>query len=87
MLLDEQRVDQIKKTFKAVYEFKELARGHNASASDQMKGLVESLSTDKEERKVLKKVMKKAYVEWKESNSGEEDTLTEALQVIEKLNG
>jgi hypothetical protein len=85
MLLDEKRVSQIKEVFKSVSEYKELAKGHNATATSNMKGLIESLSADKAERKELKKIMKKAYKEWEEKASGEADSITEALAIVEKL--
>ena len=85
MLIDDERKKQISEVFKGVAEYKELARGHNSTATSMMKGLVESLSADKKERKTISKVLKKAYKEWVEAQKGEEDTLTEAIDLLEKL--
>jgi hypothetical protein len=68
-----------------MFDYKELAKEHNATASELMKGLVESMSKDKEEKKEVGKIMKKAYREWVENLQGEKDTITEALQVVDSI--
>ncbi len=85
MVLDNAKKEQILETFKKISEYKELSRGHNVAASDQMKGLVESLSADKQERKTIKKILSKALREWEEKQKGEEDTIVEALEVLEQI--
>lgn len=85
MVLDDMKKEQILETFKTISEYKELAHDHNAAASDQMKGLVESLSADKQERKTIKKILTKAMREWREKQKGEEDTIVEALEVLEQI--
>lgn len=85
MLIDEQRKEQIVEVFKQVAEYKDLAKGHNATASELMKGLVESMSTSKKERKTIAKIMKKSFSEWLSTQKGEEDTLTEAVDLLEKI--
>lgn len=85
MLIDDERKKQISEVFKGITEYKELAKGHNSTATSMMKGLVESLSADKKERKTIAKVLNKTYREWVEAQKGEEDTLTETIDLLEKL--
>jgi hypothetical protein len=85
MVIDDARKTQIQEVFKQILDYKELVKDHNAIASSLMKGLVESLSKDKQERKELKKILTKAFKEWKEDISGEPDTITEALEIVSKI--
>lgn len=85
MLIDDQRLDQIKEVFKQVYEYQELAKNHSATSRELMKGLVESITVDKKERKEVKKILSKAFKEWVEDAQGEPETTVQALEVAEKL--
>ena len=85
MLIDEQRKEQIVEVFKQVSEYQEMARGHRSTATELMKGLVESMSASKQERKTIAKILKKALKEWLSAQKGEEDTLTEAVDLLEKI--
>ena len=85
MIIDEQRKEQILGVFRTVYEYDTLAKEHRATATENMKGLVDSMTADSFERKNLMKVMRKAYKEWKESIEGTPDTLSETVLLLEAL--
>jgi len=82
MILDDQKKEQITGVFKAVYGLKDEAKTLNATASDNMKALAESMSTEPEEVKLIKKSLAKAYKEWVSVKEGEPDTLMDALDII-----
>lgn len=85
MVIDESKKTQIVETFKAVRAFKDEAKDLTGSATDAMKRLIESFSVDKEEQKIIKKAMSKAYKEWSEEQDGEEDSLEDTLTILEAL--
>jgi uncharacterized protein YoxC len=82
MVIDEQRVEQIKSVFKAVWDLKDQAKELNATATENMKALAESMSTEPEEIKTLKKSLAKAYKEYVSIKEGEPDSLMDALDII-----
>lgn len=85
MQIDEQRKEQILGVFKTVYEYRTMSKENNATATENMNGLVESLTADKGEQKVLKKAMNKAYKEWVEEIEGTEDSLSDAIEILEAI--
>lgn len=85
MVLDEQKVKQIGDVFKAVYSLKDQAKELNATATENLKALAESMSTEPEEVKLIKKSLAKAYKEYASDREGEADTLGDAILILEKL--
>jgi len=82
MILDDQKKEQITGVFKLVAQYKEDAKQSTQSATEAMKGLVESLTADKQERKLVAKSLKKAFTEYSEEMKGDPDTLMDALDII-----
>lgn len=82
MVLDEQQKEKIQGVFKLMAQYREDAKQSNASASEAMTNLVAEFTTDKEERKWLKKSMTKAFKEYQAEQNNEPDTLEDAITVI-----
>jgi len=84
MVIDVERADEIKKVFKGVYDLRDEAKTLTGSANDLMKGLAQRMVGDGDYKPILKG-LKKAYVEWKAENEGEEDSLEPAIQILEAI--
>ena len=84
MVIDTDRADEIKKVFKSVYDLRDEAKTLTGSANDLMKGLAQRMVGDGDYKPILKG-LKKAYVEWKAENEGEEDSLEPAIQILEAI--
>ena len=84
MVIDAERADEIKKVFSQVYTYKDEAKVLTGSANDLMKGLAQRMAGDDDYKPILKG-LKKAYVEWKAENEGEEDSLEPAIQILEAI--
>jgi len=82
MVLDDERKKQIRETFKVMLQYKEVAKESAQTANDQLKGLVESMSASKDERKLISKSLKKAFVEYVDEVKGEPDTFEDAMTII-----
>ena len=85
MIIDEQRKEQILGVFKTVYEYRELAKEHGATARENMKALAESFTSNKEELKTVKKALNKAFKEWIESIEGHPENLPDAIEIVEAI--
>lgn len=84
MVIDAERADEIKKVFKQFFDHKDEAKILTGSANDLMKGLAQRMAGDGDWKPILKG-LKKAYVEWKAENEGEEDSLEPAIQILEAI--
>ena len=84
MVIDAERADEIKKVYTQYFDYKEEAKTLSGSANDLMKGLAQRMAGDDDYKPILKG-LKKAYVEWKAENEGEEDSLEPAIQILEAI--
>ena len=82
MQMDDFKKDRIRGIFKVVAQYREDAKASNQSASEAMKGLVEELTADKGEQKVLKKALNKAFKEYYDEIKGEPDSLPDMLDIV-----
>ena len=82
MVLTDEQKTRVQEAFKLIARYKEDAREAASSAGEAMKNLVAEMTTDKTERKWLKKSFAKAFREYEENLRNEPDTLDDAVDII-----